>query len=59
MWRWDNKLRREKRQHRADGLDNAGKHTAEKRSALAFPLRPERHGDDRTLGKILNGNAEG
>ena len=35
-----------------------GKHTAEKRSALAFPLRPERHGDDRTLGKILNGNAK-
>ena len=40
------------------GLEEA-EHAAEKRSALALPLRPERHGDDRTLGKILNGNAEG
>lgn len=37
--RRDHKLRRKKRQHRADRLDNAGKHTAEKRSALAFPAR--------------------
>ena len=37
--RRDHKLRHKKRQHRADRLDNAGKHTAEKRSALAFPAR--------------------
>ena len=57
--RRDHKLRRKNRQHRADRLDNAGEYAAEKCLALALALRPERHGDDRTLGEILNGDAKG
>ena len=57
--RRDHQLRRKNRQHRADGLYHAGEHAAEKRLALALALRPERHGYDRPLGEILNGNTEG
>ena len=55
----DHKLRREKRQHRADGLHRAGEHAAEKCLTLALALRPQRHRDDRSLGEILNGYAKG
>ena len=47
------------RQHCSDRLYHTGKNTAEKRFTLAFSLRSERHGDDRALGKILNGDTEG
>ena len=47
------------RQHRADRLHHAGEHAAEKRLALALSLRPQRHGDDGSLGEILNGDAKG
>ena len=45
--------------HRADGFYNAGKHTFPKRPPLALSLRPQRHGDDRPLGEILNGDSKG
>ena len=57
--RRDHQLRRKNRQHRADGFHHAGEHAAEKCPALALSLRPERHGDDRALGEILNGDAKG
>ena len=57
--RRNHKPRRKKRQHRSDRFEHAGKNAAEKRLAFLLPLRLERHGDDRALGEILNGNAEG
>ena len=41
-----------------DGFDRAGEGTGEKGARFAFAFRTEGHGDDRTLGKVLNGDAD-
>ena len=42
-----------------DGFDRAGEGTGEKGARFAFAFRTEGHGDNRTLGKVLNGDADG
>ena len=43
----------------ADGLDNSAECTNEEGLPLAVPRRPQGHGDDSTLGDILDGYSKG
>ena len=53
-----NHSRGENGQHRADGFDDAGKHAVGECASLAHAFRVERHGNDRALRKVLNGDAQ-
>ena len=57
--RRNDQLRGKNRQHRADRLDNAGENTPEEGSPLPLPLGAKRHGNNRTLRKVLNRDADG
>lgn len=42
-----------------DGFHDAGQNAVEEGFSLACALGPERQGDDRALGKVLDGNTDG